>query len=203
MEQGKSENFMRKLHSLSGVIPLGMFMCVHMLLNYTATWGVDAYNLTASFMENLPFKIFLETFVIFLPLCFHAIYGVYIALKAKNNVAHYGYFRNWAFMLQRVTGIITFVFVAWHVWGTRLQVEFGAHPGFSMMADIIANPVFLVLYIIGVVCAIYHFANGIWAFLITWGITLTPKSQKISQYVTMAFFVGFSILGVQALLAFA
>ena len=26
-------------------------------------------------------------------------------------------------------------------------------------------------------CSIYHFCNGLWTFLITWGITVSPRSQ--------------------------
>ena len=91
----------------------------------------------------------------------------------------------------------------WHVWQTRVQAEFGVEPGFSMMADIVANPVFLALYIVGIVASMFHFANGIWTFLITWGITVTPKSQKVSKYATMGIFVVMSVIGVLAILAFA
>ena len=200
---GRTENFLRKLHSLSGLIPIGVFLTVHKLVNSSAIWGEEAYNVAAGVMVNLPYKLFLETFVIFVPLLFHGILGIWIALKAKNNVRQYTYVRNWGFFLQRLTGCIMFAFVVWHVWQTRVQAEFGVEPGFSMMADIVANPVFFALYIVGIVASMFHFANGIWTFLITWGITVTPKSQKVSKYATMGIFVVLSVIGVLAILAFA
>ncbi|HBT95067.1 MAG TPA: succinate dehydrogenase [Coriobacteriia bacterium] len=203
MNQGKAENALRKLHSLSGVIPLGVFLMVHMLVNYSATGGEEAYNFAAGIMANLPFRYFLETFVIFVPLLFHAVYGVYVALKAKQNVLKYGYFRNWGFFFQRVTGFIAFAFVIWHIWDTRVQAALGAEPNFEMMAALVTDPLTLGLYLVGVVCVLFHFANGLWTLLITWGITVTPKSQKFTQYALMLFFIGFSALGVQALFAFA
>lgn len=204
MERGKNQNFYRKLHSLSGIIPVGVFMTVHLLVNYTATWGIDSYNKAAGFMVNLPFKYFLELFVIFIPLLFHALYGVVIARQAKNNVSKYGYFRNWKFYLQRITGVIAFIFIIWHVWETKVQVEFsGAEADYQLMANIVNNGISLTLYVIGIVSCIYHFVNGIWTFLITWGITVSPHSQKITQYISFGLFIALTFIGIRAILAFA
>ena len=57
-------------------------------------------------------------------------------------------------------------------------------------------------YIIWIVSAVFHFANGLWSFCVSWGITVTPRSQQISTYVTMGIFVVLSIIGVRAILAF-
>lgn len=204
MERGKNQNLYRKLHSLSGVIPIGVFMTVHLFVNYTATWGIDSYNKAAGFMVNLPFKYFLELFVIFLPLLFHALYGVVIARQTKNNVNEYRYFRNWKFYLQRITGLIAFIFIIWHVWETKVQVEFsGAEADYQLMANIVDNGLSLTLYIIGIVSCIYHFVNGIWTFLITWGITVSPNSQKITQYISFGLFIALTFIGIRAILAFA
>ncbi|ASA97761.1 MULTISPECIES: succinate dehydrogenase cytochrome b558 subunit [Anoxybacillus] len=196
------EFFYRRLHSLLGVIPVGLFLTQHLVVNHFATRGADAFNKAAAFMEQLPFRYFLEIFVIFLPLLFHAIYGLYIAFTAQNNVSRYGYFRNWMFMLQRLTGIITLIFVVWHVWETRVQAAFGADVNYDMMANIVANPFMLAFYIVGIVSAVFHFANGLWSFFVSWGITVTPRSQQISTYVTMGIFVALSIVGIRAILAF-
>ncbi|MGG4000039.1 succinate dehydrogenase cytochrome b558 subunit [Anoxybacillus kestanbolensis] len=196
------EFFYRRLHSLLGVIPVGLFLTQHLVVNHFATRGAEAFNKAAAFMEQLPFRYFLEIFVIFLPLLFHAIYGLYIAFTAQNNVSRYGYFRNWMFMLQRLTGIITLIFVVWHVWETRVQAAFGAEVNYDMMANIVANPFMLAFYIVGIVSAVFHFANGLWSFFVSWGITVTPRSQQISTYVTMGIFVALSIVGIRAILAF-
>ncbi|WP_461200162.1 succinate dehydrogenase cytochrome b558 subunit [Anoxybacillus sp. TBDG-1] len=196
------EFFYRRLHSLLGVIPVGLFLTQHLIVNHFATRGAESFNKAAAFMEQLPFRYFLEIFVIFLPLLFHAIYGLYIAFTAQNNVSRYGYFRNWMFMLQRLTGIITLIFVVWHVWETRVQAAFGAEVNYDMMANIVANPFMLAFYIVGIVSAVFHFANGLWSFFVSWGITVTPRSQQISTYVTMGIFVALSIVGIRAILAF-
>lgn len=198
------EFFNRRLHSLLGVIPVGVFLFVHLTVNYQATKGVEAYNKAAEFMGNLPYVLFLEIFIIFLPLLFHAIYGIYIAFTAKNNVHRYGWFRNWMFLLQRLTGIITLIYVVWHVWNTTIQAKFfNAEVNFDMMANIVDNPVTLTLYIIGIVSAVFHLANGLWSFCVSWGLTVSPKSQRVFTWITMAIFVALSYVGVSAILAFA
>lgn len=196
------EFFNRKLHSLLGVIPVGLYLTMHLVVNHFATQGEEAYNRAVGFMTSLPFLIFLEIFVIYLPILYHAIYGLYIAFTAKNNVNKFGTFRNWMFVLQRITGVITLIFIVWHVWETRIAAAFGAEVGFDMMADIVSNPAMLWFYIICIVSAVFHFANGLWSFFVSWGITITPRSQQISTYVTMGFFVVLSIIGVRAILAF-
>lgn len=196
------EFFNRRLHSILGVIPVAVFLTQHLIVNSFAIRGVEAFNKAAAFMGNLPFVLFLEIFVIFLPLLYHAIYGIYIAFTATNNTRRFGYFRNWMFLLQRVTGIITLIFVAWHVWETRIQAALGAEVNFNMMADILANPFMLWFYIIGVVSAVFHLSNGLWSFAVSWGITVSPKSQRVTTYITMIIFVLLSYVGVRTLFAF-
>ncbi|OAS84883.1 MULTISPECIES: succinate dehydrogenase cytochrome b558 subunit [Metabacillus] len=199
---GNREFVNRRLHSLLGVIPVGLFLIQHLVVNHFATRGAEAFNKAAHFMEMLPFRYVLEVVIIFLPILYHAIYGVYIAFTAKNNVSNYGFLRNWLFMLQRVSGIITFIFIAWHVWETRIAAALGAQVNYDMMASILSSPFMLAFYLIGVISTVFHFANGLWSFAVSWGITVTPRSQLISTYVTLAIFIALSIVGVRAIFAF-
>ena len=204
MRKKDNSYFLRKLHSLSGIVPFGIFMTVHLLINFTAVGGQESYNHATDFMVNmLPFKFFLELFVIFLPLLFHAGYGLYIAFQGKNNVRQFGYYRNWKFYLQRVTAILAFLFIVWHVWETKIQIDFyGAEAGFVFMEQILSNNISLAFYIIGVLACIFHFANGVWTFLITWGITVSPESQRKSEYVAITLFIVLSIIAMRSLFAF-
>lgn len=197
------EFYLRRLHSLVGIIPVGLFLAQHLVVNHFATKGAESFNTAVHFMESLPFVLFLEWFVIYIPLMFHAFYGLYIAFTAKNNPQRYGTFRNWMFVFQRITGIILVVFIAWHIFETRFQKAIGAQEvNFNMMADILANPLMFAFYVIGVVSATFHLANGLWSFLVSWGITQSPTSQRISTYVTIGIFLALTVVGVRALLAF-
>ncbi|GEL76804.1 succinate dehydrogenase cytochrome b558 subunit [Tenuibacillus multivorans] len=198
------EFFYRRLHSLLGVIPIGLFLMQHLTVNFFSTYGPEAFNNAAGFMENLPLRLGLEIFVIYLPLLFHAIYGVFIAFTAEPNTIRYGFFRNWMFLVQRITGILTLIFIAWHVWETRLaNAIYGTEINFDLMASILSDPIMFWFYIIGVVSAVFHFANGLWSFFVTWGLTISPKSQLVMTYITIAIFAVFTYMGISSLIAFA
>ncbi|MGJ9457134.1 succinate dehydrogenase cytochrome b558 subunit [Oceanobacillus sp. CF4.6] len=198
------EFFYRRLHSFLGVVPIGIFLVQHLVVNHFAVYGEESFNQAAGFMAGLPFVLLLEIFVIYLPILFHAILGVYIVFTARNNVSRYGFFRNWMFKIQRITGIITLVFLAWHVFETRVQIGLGnAELDYSLMEGILTNPFMFWFYVIGVLSAVFHFANGLWSFLVTWGITQSPKSQQISTYACIGVFLVVSYLGVRTLIQFA
>jgi len=205
---------LRRLHSLSGIVPVGGFLLFHLYENFRATQGAAVYDEAIRHINSLPLVWALEIFAIFLPLYFHAIYGVYIALDAKHNVSNYGYGRNWAFVLQRVSGLITLFWVTYHILHFRVPKALGAYgprlggdsmsglPSYDIVAQAFHNPLIATLYGIGVVAAAYHLCNGIYTFLITWGITIGPKSQRVSNILTNAAFVAVSAMGIAAIFAF-
>ena len=121
LAQSKNEFYLRRLHSLLGVIPIGAFLIVHLMVNHQATQGAEAFNRASGFMESLPFLIVMEFILIYIPLLYHGLFGLHIAFTAKENIGHYSLFRNWMFFFQRVSGILAFVFIAMHLWQTRLQ----------------------------------------------------------------------------------
>lgn len=197
------EYFYRRLHSLLGVVPIGIFVVQHLIVNHFIVYGEESFNKAAGFMGNLPFVLALEIFVIYLPLIFHAVLGVYIVLTAKNNVGTYGFARNWLFFLQRITGIITLIFVVWHVWQTRIQVALGnAEVNAQLMQDILQQPFYFWFYIISILAVVFHLANGLWGFAVTWGIAQSPRSQQIITYFTVLVFIVVSFIGIRTIFVF-
>ncbi|WP_028562032.1 succinate dehydrogenase cytochrome b558 subunit [Paenibacillus pinihumi] len=196
----------RKLHSLLGVIPLSLFIITHALTNFSAVeGGSERFKAAVGFINGLPLVNVLELFGIFIPLIFHGVYGLYIAYQSNLNTGQFSYGRNWAFALQRISGVITFIFVFWHVYQTRFQVAIGGitHDQLGMtMHNIATNPLFFTLYVIGVLASTFHFANGMWAFLVSWGITVSPRAQRVSSYIWMVVFVLVSAMFLMSLSAF-
>jgi succinate dehydrogenase / fumarate reductase cytochrome b subunit len=205
---------LRRLHSLSGIVPVGGFLLFHLYENAKALRGPEAYNEAIRTINAMPLVWAAEIFLIFLPLYFHALYGIYIALDARHNVSNYSYGRNWAFFFQRLSGLITLAFVTWHIIQFRLPKALGYYgvyeggtsqsglPSYDIVAQAFANNWVAAAYVIGVVAAAYHLCNGIYTFLITWGITIGPRSQRVSNIITNALFVGVSALGIAAVFAF-
>ena len=109
--------YMRRLHSLVGLVVIGVFLFEHVFTNSTVLQGAKAFNDALAMMDLIPRPVFygLEVFAIAVPILFHAIYGIYIAAQAKNNPGNYGYVRNWQFALQRYTAWLLIPFLIWHV----------------------------------------------------------------------------------------
>lgn len=197
--QASREFLFRRMHSLLGVIPVTLFLFIHLFTNSTATNGEEAFNKAVEGLESIPFLPVVEFAFIFLPLLYHAVYGMYVAFTSGYNAGKFSWGRNVNFVLQRSTGVFTFIFVIWHLFSTRFS---GDTPNFDMMVNVISNGFGFWFMIIGTVAAVYHLANGLWGFLIHWGITVGPRAQRVSAYVMMGLFVVLSAMGVLALVAF-
>jgi len=116
---------LRKLHQITGIVPLGTFFLVHMFTNSKSMSGEKVFNDSVADLHHLPYLIFAEVFGIFLPLVFHSVYGIFISAEARPNNLLYGYGRNWFYVFQRVTGIFLFFFLLFHI----LYLRFGVIPG--------------------------------------------------------------------------
>lgn len=198
--------YSRKLHSLLGVIPLGFFLLEHMLTNFSAVeGGSEGFKESVAFLNSLPMVLALEMFGIWLPLLYHGVYGMYIAFQAKPNNNRFRNERNLRYLLQRISGVLVFAFVIWHIYETRVQVALGnvTHEELGgVMHGIVTNPVYFILYLIGVISAAFHFANGLWSFLVSWGITVGPRAQRVSSHICMGLFVIVAVLFTWSLFAF-
>lgn len=203
MEAVKDYSFFnRRVHSLLGVVPVGLFLLEHFFTNSFALKGAQSYNDKIAFFESLPYLIWIEILFIFIPILFHGIYGLYIVYTGQANQLKYGYFRNWMYFVQRLTGVILIFYIGWHVWTTRIAYFMGTEVSFHRMQEIISNPLAYWWMFAGIVAASFHFANGLWSFSIVWGITIGPKSQRRFGYLMLAFAVLLSVVGVVALNAF-
>lgn len=193
---------LRRLHSLSGIVPVGGFLLFHFYENAAIFYGGPAYNIMSEEARGIRFVQILEIFIIFIPFLYHALYGLFIASYARNNTMSYNYGRNNLFMWQRFTGIALLLFLLYHIWSFRFTAFRSNEADADSVAFTISQfPVF-VFYIIGVLSAAFHLGNGIWTFLITWGITIGKRAQQISQYVTTGISVLVSLVGIAITVAF-
>jgi succinate dehydrogenase / fumarate reductase cytochrome b subunit len=202
---------LRKLHQLSGIVPLGFFLLEHFYTNSKALTGPADFNNAVKDLQSIPYIIFVETIGIFIPLIYHAVYGLVITAEARPNNLAYPYSRNWYYLIQRITGVILFFFITFHV----LNFRFGLIPGLNDQSvathanqafDIVARefrmiPIFII-YMIGITATVWHLANGIWLFLVDWGITIGERAQRLTGYACIAFGVLLLLVGVNAAVAF-
>lgn len=187
----------RRVHSILGLVPIGLFLTFHMILNLSARGGPEMYDKVISTMRTFPGIVVVELIVIFIPIFVHAVYGSWVVYTGQSNVLKYNYARNWFYIIQRISGVYTVIFIITHVYLMR----FG-EADFAALQHFVSNPLGLIFYALGVLFAIFHFVNGLWAFAITWGITIGPHSQKVCSYVLGVVFILLSVVGLTDLSAF-
>ena len=108
------------------------------------------------------------------------------------------------YFLQRATGVILFAFVIFHLWTTRL-VNIRDHESvdlFRLMQESLQSRWIYAFYIVGILSATFHLANGIWSFSIVWGLTVGPRAQRRMIWVSAAVFLILSFIGIRSIQAF-
>jgi succinate dehydrogenase / fumarate reductase cytochrome b subunit len=202
---------LRKLHQLSGIVPLGFFLLEHFYTNSKALHGATEFNAAVKDLQSIPYILLVETGGIFIPLIYHAVYGLVITVEARPNNLNYPYPRNWFYLIQRVTGVILFFFITFHV----LNFRFGMIPGLNNISvarnpdkafGVVAGefsilPIFMI-YVIGITSTVWHLANGIWLFMVDWGITIGERAQRLTGYACIGFGVVLLLVGINAAVAF-
>jgi succinate dehydrogenase / fumarate reductase cytochrome b subunit len=207
LRAGQGYSFLlRRLHSLSGIIPVGAFLFEHILIsNATAISGPSAYARQVRFLASLPVVPALELFGIWLPILFHALYGFYIWYRGEINVGDYPWSGNWMYTAQRWTGGIAFAYILWHAWTMRFTgIDLHQYPGASfgkVQGEVFQTPLFL-FYVAGLIAASWHFAYGIWLFCAKWGIVSGDKAQKRFLVLCLAFFFVLTGAGLASLTSF-
>ena len=206
LRAGTGNSFLwRRLHSLSGIVPVGLFLLEHFLSNSEAINGVAAYNAQVKFLTGLPFRLALEIFGIFIPLAFHALYGVYIWWRGDNNVIDYPWAGNWFYTAQRYTGLVVFAYVTFHLWTMRftgIHLTEHADASFWKVQNQLANPLALAFYVVGILAASWHLGYGCFLFAAKWGIVTGDKARKRAQGVGIALSVLLVLAGIMSVYAF-
>ncbi len=191
--------WLRRLHSLSGLIPIGVFLCLHLLLNGTVLFGGYARYLSViEGMRQLPYLIVLELLFIALPLLFHAVWGMIAIFRSENNVSCFSYYHNWAFLVQRITGVLAIFFLIWHVYALR----FAGVDGAAVIANLsgaLSAPLSAAAYVLGFAAIVYHFCNGLYTFAISWGICRGPRARRVWLAICMIFAVLLFVFGLVVL----
>jgi succinate dehydrogenase/fumarate reductase cytochrome b subunit (b558 family) len=187
---------LRRLHSLSGIFPVGVFLLSHLFTNAKALKGQASFDRAVGEINHLPLLPVLEVFGIFLPLAFHALYGVKLAFEGRPNLGRYPYSRNLLYTVQRATGLVAFAFIVWHLWEFRIPKLLGWMTPDAFYPTLEAHlsstafgfPLLAVVYLVGIAASVVHFSNGLLTFCFSWGVFVTRRSQRL-------FATAFALLG--------
>jgi succinate dehydrogenase / fumarate reductase cytochrome b subunit len=214
----KDHSFLwRRLHSLSGVLPIGGYLVYHLYENLASLRSPAAYDEMVTHVNTMLPSLYFHAIEVALvgSILFHSLYGVYIASSGAPNVNRYLYGNNWAYWAQRLTGYLAFAYILLHVGVLRGSVTLGGDhlaqyrqlPGhmnlvtYNDVAAHLGNPHLMnvhtwmagdwifVAYLIGTLSAIYHFCNGLNGFCWTWGIAVGRVAQKRVRMMAWGLFV--------------
>jgi succinate dehydrogenase / fumarate reductase, cytochrome b subunit len=198
-----------RLFSLSGLIPIGGYVVVHLLTNATILDSPAMFQKNVNVIHSLgPALPLVEWAFIFLPMLFHATVGWGIIAGAIPNTNSYPYANNVRYTLQRGTAIIVFFFIVAHLihlhhYGaaiTKLGGQFDPEHAASSAGKALQAGLWLqVFYGVGVVATAYHFANGLWTQGITWGLWTSPQAQRRANWLSAFVGVGLTVVGLSAL----
>jgi succinate dehydrogenase / fumarate reductase cytochrome b subunit len=197
--------FLRRLHSLTGIVPIGAFLLEHFISNYEAFKGPEAYAKQVAFLNSLPFVVGLELFFIWIPILYHGIYGVYIWWRGDSNVGEYPWTGNWLYTSQRWTGIIAFIYIIQHTYYLRFTgVHLPTHPGlaFAKVQGEFQNPWMIAFYAVGIIAASWHFAYGLWLFAAKWGITTGERARRRLGYICLVLALALIAIGAISMYGF-
>jgi succinate dehydrogenase / fumarate reductase cytochrome b subunit len=198
------EILVRRVFSLSGVFPLGAFLVVHILANASALRGEGAFDATVRALHGVPLRPLVEALVVFAPLILHAAIGLWLTLT-RRPLAQPSPYPNGVRVAMRATGILVLVFLAMHLPEIRFGVGRGGHAGHEgatiltvLAADLSSTwrgvPWRGVVYLAGAGCVTFHFAAGLWGFVVaSWhgGGEPSPRARLVAAW--SAAFVGASL----------
>lgn len=171
---------MRRLHSATGLFPLGAYLLFHAWEHFPVRESRDALFARLSSSHNAV----IECAIVLLPLLVHALLGLrlYLANDAPvEDVA--GYVSPSFRRLQAVTGLLTTAFLVLHLLGGFLPRITEPHPigaAYMGVRGQVERMPGLILYVIGVSAVCTHFGQGLGLALIRFSPTLlSPRGARI------------------------
>jgi succinate dehydrogenase / fumarate reductase cytochrome b subunit len=206
MNQGVQHFLLRRIHSLTGIFPIGVFLLEHFYTSAKVQYGAEAFNQAEHGLWSLPYLWAAEIFLIAVPILFHGIYGLFITSEGDAldpAQAIQTRYHALAYTLQRLTGVVVFAFLLYHVWHTRIQwLLGGSEPDYAFMRIYFTPVGRKAFYVAGILCTCYHFANGLFNFAFKWGLTVSARSQERMVAVSVVIFLVLSAVGIHTLFSF-
>ncbi len=142
----KHHFLIRRLHSLTGIVPIGVFLIAHLVTNSSLAWGkfglraegvgmglqdggYQYFQKEVAWINTQVPHLLLIEITLWVSIAFHSILGFYYARTGRSNTARYAYQDNWRYSLQRWSGYIGIFFIFYHVatlrWGWTFLVPGG------------------------------------------------------------------------------
>jgi succinate dehydrogenase/fumarate reductase cytochrome b subunit (b558 family) len=165
MADGTSRERLKRLHSLLGALPLGVFVALHLWTNAYALVGRARFEAHVAWVDGLPGRAAIEIVGILLPLLLHAGIGIRLMLVRDEAVAQTGREgRDWGLVLQRATGLLALVFVAVHLGSYRWPRATGTIAIanlYDRLSAELQSMGWFAFYLAGTSAVVFHLGQGL------------------------------------------
>jgi len=193
----------RRIFSLTGVLPVAVFLVVHLAATSMLLVSRAAYDRFATSTARGAGLVAELVFVV-APLAFHAAYGVVLAIRPDAGPRAYPTARVHA--LVRLTGIVALAFVAYHLAHLRSPALGGAAPASyaTTLARTLSStssgvPWPALAYVAGLLACTFHLGAGARSFWLTWRPAQSAEAQRrgtrvIAVVAALLFVVGLLVV---------
>jgi len=161
----------RRVFSLTGLVPLGAFLALHVVVNARAVRGEEAFDAAVSQVHSVPALRLLELVFVFAPLVLHAAVGLWLVATRTSLTDPSPYPRAMA-VTMRVTGVVVLAFLALHLPEMRVLSPGPRPHGGELLTILSADlsstwhgvPWAGLVYLAGASAVTLHFVAGAWGF---------------------------------------
>jgi len=194
---------LHRLHSLSGVFPIAVFMLAELWVHAKAVSSPEAHREALEAVAPLH-----ALWLVIVPLSFHAGYGVFLAVRPKRKVVDDPV---WFYVLLRASGLAALVFIALHaavVWWPRERGTIAASELHDVLVRLLSATYWQVPwmafgYILGLAACTLHLACGLWTFSIRWGLAASKRARRRSVVLVALIGLAMFLMGARTVLYLA
>jgi succinate dehydrogenase / fumarate reductase cytochrome b subunit len=149
---------LRKLHSFTGLVPLGAYLGFHAWEHWPVRRGRDAALAHLADTRSVP----LELLLVLLPLLAHAGLGLWLA-RQTDPATPAPYVTPAFRRFQASTGLLSAAFLLWHVSGVWLPRALTGRPAeaYGALLDQVGTLGGAALYVVGTSAVCVHFGQGL------------------------------------------
>lgn len=184
-------------------MPLAVFVVAHLGWQASALDGPLEHERAMASTPWFDAHPAIAIVFVLLPLAFHALSGLAIMRSARPDVQAFTGNRNWRYVGQRFSGVLTLGYLAVHLrqtWIARQLGELSMSDHYGVLVETLSStssglPLRAALELAGLAAVCFHLSSGLWGFGCTWGLTTTRASQRRSA-------IAFGVFGL-ALFAYA
>jgi succinate dehydrogenase/fumarate reductase cytochrome b subunit len=172
----------RLLFELTGVVPLAVYVVVHVGSYATVLFGRERFG---GPQPGSLIQLTLELLLVWLPLGFHGGYGLALSVRRVAGDVE----ERRTTLILRGTGVLAFAFIALHALWLRLPLWRGERrpdDALQMLAAGLSStqngvPLIAALHVLGSLALAAHLGYGLERFLVDYGV-LEPRRARFTSF---------------------